>query len=93
MKSLTDTMSIGAAAELSGLTSRQIRYLEERNYIQPIYIDVNGQRQRRYTRQQVDKLAYIARLRSEGYEIIAAVKLSYNQGGFCYEDEGTGSVL
>ena len=93
MKSLTDTMSIGTAAKISGLTPRQIRYLEERNYIKPIYIDVNGQRQRRYTRQQVDIMAYIAKLRSEGYEITTAVKLSYNQGGVCYEDEGTGSVL
>lgn len=79
MRDITDTMSIGAAAKRSGLTPRQIRYLEERKHIHPIYIDVNGRRQRRYTEQQADQLAYIAKLRSEGYEVETAAVLSVSK--------------
>lgn len=76
MADVIETCSIGDASERSGLSLRQIRYLEERGLIQPEYIEVHGVRQRRYKSELVKRLAEIARLRKEGYELDAAVSLA-----------------
>ena len=70
---LTQTYSIGIASKLSGLTPRQIRYLESKKLLVPQFIKVAGVRQRRYTQDVVDKLVKIARLRRAGFELGAAV--------------------
>lgn len=65
--------SIGDASEQSGLSPRQIRYLEERGLIRPEYIEVHGIRQRRYSPELVKRLAEITRLRDGGFTLDAAV--------------------
>lgn len=69
-------VSISKASASSGLSPKQIRYLEARNYIIPDYITAGSICQRRYSQELVDLLTEIARLREKGYELKIAVKLS-----------------
>ena len=66
--------SIGEASKQSGLSSRQIRYLEERGYIKPDYIMIGNTHQRRFSEDLIKILIEIADLRHEGLELNAAVK-------------------
>ena len=70
------TMSIADASEHTGLTPRQIRYLEERGHILPQYIKIGSARQRRYSAELVELLAEIAKFRQEGLTLKAAVEKS-----------------
>ena len=74
MINIVDTLSIGAIARLTGLTLRQIRYLDK--HLMPMFIDINGRKQRRYDKNQLEQLLRLAKLRKEGYELGAAIELS-----------------
>ena len=74
MRDAVNTCSIGTAAEHSGLTPRQTRYLESKGLIERQFIEVAGIRQRRYTQDMVDQLSEIAKLRRDGFELPAAVR-------------------
>ena len=73
MENLKDTFSITDAAKQSGLSLRKIRYLEELGHIVPEYIKMGSTCQRRYSPALIAKLARIAELRLEGFELNAAV--------------------
>ncbi len=65
--------SIAEASKRSGLSPRQIRYLEKQGWIEPGYIKIGSTRQRRFSIQLIKRLSEIARLRAEGFELSAAV--------------------
>lgn len=65
--------SISEASRRSGLSPRQIRYLESRGWIKPEYIKIGSTQQRRFPNQLVEQLSEIATLRAEGFELGAAV--------------------
>ncbi len=69
--------SIGEASKQSGLSARQIRYLEDRGCIKPDYIMIGNTRQRRFSKDLVKTLIEIADLRHEGYELPIAVSIAY----------------
>ena len=69
-------VSISEAASISGLSIKQLRYFENRNYIKPDYINVGGIRQRRFSTNLVDQLTAIAEYRLKGFELETAVKLA-----------------
>lgn len=60
---MTKTLTIGKVSELTGLTARQLRYLEERGVLTPERTPGN---QRIYPRQLLPLLSQIAQLRQEG---------------------------
>jgi hypothetical protein len=70
---ILDTYSIGDVVKMAGLTDRQIRYLEEKGYIQPLWIRISSKKQRRYTESQAELLKRIGTLRKEGYRLPVAV--------------------
>ena len=71
-----ENFSISCASKKSGLSNRQIRYLEEREYIKPDYIIIGNTHQRRYTADMLENLITIARLRESGYELGVAVSIA-----------------
>ena len=73
MDELKDTYSISDAASHSGLSPRQIRYLEDLGHIKPDYIKIGSICQRRYPVELMEQLIKIAKLRQEGFELGAAV--------------------
>ena len=69
-------VSIAGAAKRSGLSARQIRYLEDRGFIAPDWISVGNGQQRRYSEALVNRLAEINKLRQRGFELATAVALA-----------------
>ena len=65
--------SISEASRQSGLSPRQIRYIETQGWIEPDYIKIGSTHQRRFSAQLVEQLSEIARLRDEGFELRAAI--------------------
>ena len=81
------TYSISGAAAKSGLSSKQIRYLEELGHIAPEYIKIGSICQRRYSLALIAQLAEIARLRQEGFELSSAVE-KVKKGDYGNENKG-----
>jgi DNA-binding transcriptional MerR regulator len=75
VRKLEETVSIAVVAEQSGLTPRQIRYLDERG-VEPYWLEIGGTKQRRYSENQVERLIAIADLKDQGYKLDAAVRLA-----------------
>ncbi len=69
-------VSIAVASQLTGLTPRQIRYLEQIAAIYPEYIEVGSTRHRRYGTALLDKLSRIKTLLDKGYTTTAAVSIA-----------------
>ena len=71
-----DAVSISVAAARCGLSAKQLRYFEDRDYIHPQYISIGGIQQRRYSKELVEILTNIAKHIREGYKLGVAVDLS-----------------
>jgi DNA-binding transcriptional MerR regulator len=62
----TDSFSIGDLAKELGVTTRTIRYYEERGLIQP---ERSNGRQRQYTRRERGRLKLILRAKAAGFDL------------------------
>jgi MerR family glutamine synthetase transcriptional repressor len=69
--------SIGRVVELTGLSARQVRYYEKKQLLSPSRTAGN---QRLYTRDEVQLLQLVRRLRDEGYTLAHIQRLVRGHG-------------
>ena len=74
---------IGEAAKLTGLSIRRVRYLSDKNYIEPPILFISGEISYRYYDQNhIAQMKRIKELQDQGYKLsIAARKASLDNAG------------
>ena len=76
------TFSIGDTAKLTGVSQKQLRNWETREYIPPATRVVCGERAyRHFTEKQVKQIQAIKRLMDEGYALPHASRLARKSSG------------
>jgi len=72
---MMQTYGIGDAARMTGITIKQLRYYEEKGYIQPPERVVCGERAyRRYTDEQIAFLRTLKGYMDKGYKLHRALR-------------------
>lgn len=72
---MKDSVSIGDASRMTGLSPKQIRTFEERGYIiPPIRIISGALKYRRFCQEHIENLKALKQFLDEGYTLLAAAE-------------------